>query len=108
MQVIRKDDGFNMRNVKWTFYLVGNKFNTSGYVEGELDNNKAMGKNIQYDLQVEANSSGILIDARQLREYFEIEYNENLGDILQEFIERLGTFIPTSIPNNVSEIEKMQ
>ena len=65
-----------------------------------------MGKNIQYDLQVEANSSGILIDARQLREYFEIEYTENLGDILQEFIERLGTFIPTSIPNNVSEIEK--
>ena len=67
---------------------------------------KAMGKNIQYDLQVEANSSGILIDARQLREYFEIEYNENLGDILQEFIERLETFIPTSIPSNVSEIEQ--
>lgn len=49
-------------------------------------------KNLDDDLQVEANSSGILIDARQLREYFEIEYNENLGDILQEFIERLGTF----------------
>lgn len=63
-------------------------------------------KNLDDDLQVEANSSGILIDARQLREYFEIEYNENLGDILQEFIERLGTFIPTSIPSNVSEIEK--
>ena len=67
-----------------------------------------MGKNIQYDLQVEANSSGILIDARQLREYFEIEYNENLGDILQEFIERLGTFIPTSIPNNINKKKKMQ
>lgn len=39
-----KDDGFNMRNVKWTFYLVGNKFNTSGYVEGELDNNKSHGE----------------------------------------------------------------
>lgn len=63
-------------------------------------------KNLDDDLQVGANSSGILIDARQLREYFEIEYNENLGDILQEFIERLGTFIPTSIPSNVSEIEK--
>lgn len=46
-------------------------------------------KNLDDDLQVEANSSGILIDARQLREYFEIEYNENLGDILQEFIEIL-------------------
>lgn len=40
MQVIRKDNRFNMRNVKWTFYLVGNKFNTSGYIEGELDNNR--------------------------------------------------------------------
>lgn len=46
-------------------------------------------KNLDDDLQVEANSSGILIDARQIREYFEIEYNENLGDILQEFIEIL-------------------
>lgn len=44
MQVIRKDDRFNMRNVKWTFYLVGNKFNTSGYIEGELDNNKSHGE----------------------------------------------------------------
>lgn len=46
MQVIRKDNRFNMRNVKWTFYLVGNKFNTSGYIEGELDNNRnrKMGK----------------------------------------------------------------
>ncbi len=44
MQVIRKDDRFNMGNVKWTFYLVGNKFNTSGYIEGELDNNKSHGE----------------------------------------------------------------
>ncbi len=44
MQVIRSDDRFNMGNVKWTFYLVGNRFNTSGYIEGEIENNKSHGE----------------------------------------------------------------
>ena len=44
LQVIRKDDRFNMGNVKWTFYLVGNKFNTSGFLEGELENNRNHGE----------------------------------------------------------------
>lgn len=44
LQVIRKEDRFNMGNVKWTFYLVGNKFNTSGFLEGELENNKNHGE----------------------------------------------------------------
>lgn len=44
LQVIRKEDRFNMGNVKWTFYLVGNKFNTSRFLEGELENNKNHGE----------------------------------------------------------------
>lgn len=44
LQVIRKDDRFNMGNVKWTFYLVGNKFNSSGFLEGELENNRNHGE----------------------------------------------------------------
>lgn len=44
LQVICKDDRFNMGNVKWTFYLVGNKFNTSGFLEGELENNRNHGE----------------------------------------------------------------
>ena len=44
MQVIRSNDRFNMGNVKWTFYLVGNKFNTSHFLEGELENNKNHGE----------------------------------------------------------------
>lgn len=44
LQVIRKEDRFNMGNVKWTFYLVGNKFNTSGFIEGELENNRNHGE----------------------------------------------------------------
>lgn len=44
MQVIRSDDRFNMGNAKWTFHLVGNKFNTSHFLEGELENNKNHGE----------------------------------------------------------------
>lgn len=44
MQVIRSNDRFNMGNVKWTFYLVGNKFNRSHFLEGELENNKNHGE----------------------------------------------------------------
>lgn len=58
------------------------------------------------DLEVEANSNGIIIDARTLRQYFNIEYQDNLGDILKQFTERLGKAIPKNIPANVSDEEK--
>ena len=36
--------------------------------------------NLDYNLQVEANSNGLLIDAKELRNYFRIKYSPNLGD----------------------------
>ena len=56
-------------------------------------------------LSAEANSNRILIDARTLREYFGIEYSENLGDILEHFYKRFGEFIPDSVPLQFSELE---
>lgn len=44
LEVIRSDDRFNMGNVKWTFYLVGNKFNSNGYIERELESNLMHGE----------------------------------------------------------------
>lgn len=44
MRVIKSNERFNMGNVKWTFYLVGNKFNTSGFLEGELESHKSFGE----------------------------------------------------------------
>lgn len=44
LQVIRKEDRFNMKNTKWTFFLVGNKFNGSGFIEGELESNRNHGE----------------------------------------------------------------
>lgn len=37
MHVIKSNSRFNAGNVKWTFYLVGNDFDTSHYIEGELE-----------------------------------------------------------------------
>ncbi len=44
MQVILKQDQFNGNNILWEFYLVGNDFDTSGYIEGELENAKHHGE----------------------------------------------------------------
>ena len=58
------------------------------------------------DLEVEANSKELIIDAKTLRNYFGIEYQKNLGDILNQFTVRLGQAIPTVVPDKVSIAEK--
>lgn len=63
--------------------------------------------NINDDMQVEANSSRLIIEAKKLREYFGIEYTDNLGDILQQFTERLGNVIPKNVPECISDIERI-
>lgn len=45
MRVIKSDDRFNSNQVKWTYFLVGNKFNNNGYIQGELDSHKHLGEN---------------------------------------------------------------
>ena len=62
--------------------------------------------NLSDDLEVEANTQKLIIDARTLREYFGIEYRENLGDLLRQFTERLGNAIPANMPDHTSELEK--
>ena len=57
-------------------------------------------------LEIEANSSKLLIDAKTLRQYFGIVYQDNLGDILKQFTATFGKAIPMSIPKNISDGEK--
>ena len=57
-------------------------------------------------LEVEANSNGLLIDAKTLREYFGIYYSNNLGDIIKQFSNQLGNSIPINVKMNISDIEK--
>lgn len=58
------------------------------------------------DLQVEANSRSLIIDAKTLRLYFGIEYSNNMGDILCQFTKQLGEIIPKTVPDRVSDIER--
>lgn len=62
--------------------------------------------NLGDDMQVEANSNGLIIETQKLREYFGIEYADNLGNILKQFTERLGNAIPKTIPAGISDIER--
>lgn len=58
------------------------------------------------DLQMEANSRNLIVDAKTLRLYFGIEYSDNMGDILCQFTKRLGNVIPQMVPDIVSDIER--
>lgn len=57
-------------------------------------------------LQVEANSSRLIVEAKTLRKYFGIEYNNNLGDILKQFSEQLGALVPSIVNDEISDLEK--
>lgn len=58
-------------------------------------------------LEVEANSNNLIIDAKILRQYFGIEYQKNLGDILKQFTETFGKAIPKNVSNYISDEERV-
>ena len=43
LQVILEQPEFNASNMHWEFYLVGNRFNTSGFIERQITTNKNQG-----------------------------------------------------------------
>ncbi|OHU85180.1 hypothetical protein BET10_14045 [Pseudoalteromonas amylolytica] len=48
-----------------------------------------------------ANSNGFYnISVKELREFFGIEYRENLGEIIQQFTDYFSNFIPTQVSDN--------
>lgn len=51
-------------------------------------------------LKVKANQNKFDIDAKNLREFFGIEYGENLGNILRQFYETFNNFVPQTINQN--------
>lgn len=44
MRVIKSDDRFNASNVKWTYFLVGNRFNKNGYMQDEIEGSSHLGE----------------------------------------------------------------
>lgn len=53
--------------------------------------------NLNRKLLTPANSCGLMTDAQTIREYFGINWTSNLGDILKQFAQQLGKFIPESV-----------
>lgn len=44
MQVILSNEHFNADKMTWEFYLIGNRFAQTGFIDGELENNKHQGE----------------------------------------------------------------
>lgn len=44
MSVIMGNDQFNAANMTWEFYLVGNKFSSTGFIKNEIETNKMHGE----------------------------------------------------------------
>ena len=44
LDVIKKQPEFNASNMEWRFYLVGKRFDTSGFIEGQIETNKPHGE----------------------------------------------------------------
>ncbi len=59
--------------------------------------------NINKSLTLPVNSNGFITDARTLREFFNIAYSKNLGDILKQFEVHFSGFIPTKVNPKKSE-----
>lgn len=83
--------------------FVGSEIRMSKYALVKLHFMKS--SDLSDDLQVEANSIKLLVEAKILRAYFNIEYSDNIGNILCQFTERLGNVIPKTVPDTASDIE---
>lgn len=44
MRVIKSDDRFNASSVKWTYFLVENRFNKNAYIQDEIEGYKTLGE----------------------------------------------------------------
>lgn len=54
-------------------------------------------KNFEDRLIIPVNKSGFMCDPKTLRNFFGIEYSQNIGDILKQFNLYFSQFIPTQI-----------
>lgn len=51
-------------------------------------------------ITIPVNVNGFIIGAKELREFFGIEYASNVGEILKQFNEQFARFIPTRVELN--------
>ena len=93
MNVILSVDQFNAPNMTWEFYLVGNKFNSNGYMDNELKNNEHHGEK---SLVFKVNNYKIYVKTwSEVFADFELRYN-HLTKILEMERDKLQTEAQTA------------
>ena len=63
-------------------------------------------KDLEDDLQVEANSAKLIADEIKLRKYFQVTRTNNLGNFLWQLTSQLGECIPKKVPDKISDIQR--
>lgn len=98
---------FSYKNTRYIVLVkrfVGNEIRNDKYALVKLQFMKE--SDLNDSLEIEANSNKLIADAQMLREYFGINYSNNIGDILKQFTLQFGNSIPTEVKDTVSELEK--
>lgn len=73
MRVIKSDARFNSPDSNWTYILVGNRFDTSGFIEGEIESHKNLGeKNL---VHIEKNHKIFVMTWSQIFENFSTNHD---------------------------------
>lgn len=63
--------------------------------------------NFDLSLISPASKYRLLCTAQELREFFSIEYATNLRDLLGQFSQQLGRAVPTTMPGNLEEAQRL-
>lgn len=88
---------FNYKSVKYVvlakLYSKEEKKPKYALLKTEFINIDETNKTIEFPV----NSNGFMADARTIREFFNIQYGENLGEIIQQFSSYFSNFIPLEI-----------
>ncbi|OPJ62566.1 ATP-binding protein [Clostridium oryzae] len=119
MRVIKSDDRFNSDSVKWTYYLVGNKFNSNGYMEGEIEGHKSWGE--QHLVHSEANGNhkiyvlkwsdvfdefarkhSYLMDKLKTKEEIWLQKHASADEVVDAIKENAATMEPPIIPKKAT------
>lgn len=77
---------FSYKNTRYIVLVkrfVGNEIRNDKYALVKLQFMKE--SDLNDSLEIEANSNKLIADAQMLREYFGINYSNNIGDILKQF-----------------------
>lgn len=98
---------FSYKNTRYIVLVkrfVGNEIRNDKYALVKLQFMKE--SDLNDSLEIEANSNKLIADAQMLREYFGINYSNNIGDILKQFTLQFGNSIPTEVKDTISELKK--